>query len=72
MDRDIAPELMQFGRVLPHIFQAIYEADPANGPVRVSKIDVMDDYHRGTLRPYQLGEFAYVVSLATGKDCIII
>ena len=31
--REIAPESMQFGRALPHILQAIWEADPVQGPV---------------------------------------
>ena len=37
-DREIAPESMQFGRAFPRILQAIWEADPAEGPVRVSKL----------------------------------
>ena len=60
-DREIAPESMQFGRAFPRILQAIWEADPVEGPVRVSKLDVTDAYHRGTLKPSQLGAFAYVV-----------
>ena len=32
-DREIAPESMQFGRAFPRILQAIWEADPAEGPV---------------------------------------
>ena len=48
-DRDIALELMQFGREFPRILQAIWEADPAEGSVQVSNIYVTDAYHRGTL-----------------------
>ena len=40
---------MQFGRDFPHIIHAIWEADPEEGPVRVSKINMTDVYHRGTL-----------------------
>ena len=57
-DREIAPESVQFGRDFPGILQAIWEADPAEGPVRVSKHDVTDAYHRGTLKPSQVGAFA--------------
>ena len=57
MDREIALELIQFGRELPCILQAIYESDPAEVPVRVSKPDVVDAYHRGTLPPSQVGTF---------------
>ena len=49
IDREVAPESMQFGRALPCILQAIWEADPVQGPVQVSKLDVTDVYHCGTL-----------------------
>ena len=48
------------------------EADPAKGPVRVSKIDITDAYHRGTLWPPQVGAFMYVVPSAPDDDSIII
>ena len=51
MDRDINPESMQFGRDFLRIIQAIWEADPEKGPVRVSKLDVTDAYHRVNLQP---------------------
>ena len=60
-DREIAPESMQFGRDFPRILQAIWELDPEKGPVRVSKHDVTDAYHCGTVKPSQVGVFAYVV-----------
>ena len=47
---------------LPCILQAIWEADPVEGTVRVSKLDVTDVYHRGTLRSSQVVIFIYVVS----------
>ena len=49
-DREIAPESMQFERAFPRILQAIWEADSAEGPVRVSKLDVTDAYYCGTLK----------------------
>ena len=63
---------MQFGRAFPRILQAIWEADPKEGPVQVSKLDVTDAYHRGTLMPFQVGAFAYVVPSVPDDDVIII
>ena len=71
-DREIAPESMQFGREFPGILQAIWEADLAEGPVRVSKLDVTDAYHRGTLKPSQVGAFAYVIKSVPEDDVILI
>ena len=50
MVRESALEFMQFGRTLPRILQAIWEADPAQGPVQVSNLDVTDAHHCGTLQ----------------------
>ena len=63
---------MQFGRAFPRILQAIWEADLAEGLVRVSNLDVTDAYHRGTLKPSQVGAFAYVVPLVPDDDDILI
>ena len=70
--REVAPELIQFGRVSPCILQAIWEVDPAEGLVRVSKIDVTYAYHRGTLWLSQVGNFAYVAPSAPEDDGVII
>ena len=71
-DREIAPESIQFGRAFPCILQTICEVDPEEGLVQVSKIDVTDAYHRGTLKPSQVGSFAYVVPLVPEDDAILI
>ena len=63
---------MQFGRAFPRILQAICEADPVQGPDRVSNLDVTDAYHRGILRLDQVGAFAYVVPAASEDNCVII
>ena len=60
-DMEIALESMKFGRSFPRILQVISEADLEGGPVRVSKLDVTDAYHRGILQPSQVGAFSYVV-----------
>ena len=71
-DRETIPESLRFGRDFPRILQAVWEADPAQGLVLVSNLDVTDAYHRGTVRPSQVGSFVYVVPLAPGdKGCII-
>ena len=46
--------------------------DPIQGPVRVSKLDVTDAYHRGTVKPAQVGAFAYVIPSAPGDKGIFI
>ena len=48
-DREVSPELMQFGPAFPHILLAIWKKNPAKGHIRVSKIDVTDAYHHRTL-----------------------
>ena len=71
-NREIAPESTKFEIALPHILQTIWEADPKEGPVRVSKIDVTDVYHCGTLKTSQVGAFAYVVPLVPDENVILI
>ena len=41
-NREAAPESLQFGWAFPYIPQAEWEADPVQGLVRVSKLDVTD------------------------------
>ena len=62
---------MQIGCELPHILQAIWEADPSEGPVQVSKIDVTDVYHQGTLWTSQVGTFTYVGTSAPDDYCMM-
>ena len=52
---------MQFRQEFPCILQAVWVVDLSEGPIRVSKIDVMDAYHRRSLRPSQMGAFVFVV-----------
>ena len=71
-DREASPESLQFGRAFPHILQAVWEADPVQGPVRVSKMNVTDAYHCSTVKPAQVGAFAYVIPSAPGDEGHII
>ena len=59
--REAAQESLQFGRAFPRILQAVWEAELVQGLVRVSKLDVTDVYHRGTVNPVQVGAFAHVI-----------
>ena len=52
---------MQFGPCLPLILQNIWEADPKDGPVYLSKWDISDAFHSCVLRPSDIGEFSYVI-----------
>ena len=63
---------MEFVRALTCILQSVWGANQVQGPVRVSKFDVTDAYHSGTLRPSQVGAFAYIIPLSLGDDDIII
>ena len=63
---------MQVGLAFPRILQEIWGADPVKVPIRVSKLDVTDAYHCGTLRMSQVGAFTYIVPSAPDDDCIII
>ena len=46
--------------------------DPVQGPVRVSNLDVTDAYHCGTVKPTQMGPFAYVIPSAPRDEGQII
>ena len=72
IDREAALESLQFARAFPCILQAVWEADLVQGPVQVSKLDVTDAYHRGTVKPAQVGSFAYVIPSSPGGEGIII
>ena len=64
--------MLQFGKALPRILQAAWEADPAQDPFLVSNLDVTDAYYRDTSMPSQVGTFVYVVPSALGGEgCII-
>ena len=64
--REVAPESMQFGKAFHCIIQEIWEADPVQVPIRVSKLDIKDEYHHKILRLSQVGTSVYVISSAQG------
>ena len=57
-NREAALEPLQFSWYFSRIMYAVWEADPVQVPVRVSKLDVTDAYHRSTIKPVQVGAFA--------------
>ena len=61
-DRSVAPQAMHFGPCFPRILQKISEAYPQDGPVYLSKWDIIDTFHRCVLRPADVGAFSYLVS----------
>ena len=63
---------MQFGRSLPRILQEIWETCLEEGLVLVSKLNMIDAYHQGTLQLSQMGAFTYVVPSVPDDDFIII
>ena len=64
--------MLHFCRASPRILQAVWEVEPVQGPVRVSKMDVTDAYHHGTVKPVQVIAFAYGILLAPGDEGTII
>ena len=65
-NREAAQESLQFGWALPRILQAVWETEPVQSPVQVSKADVTNVYHCGTVKPPQVDAFAYVIPFAPG------
>ena len=60
-DKKNAPRAIQFGACLPQFLQKIWEADPAEGSVWLSKWDISDAFHRCPLQAAHIGAFTYVV-----------
>ena len=52
---------MQFGTCLPRFLQNIWEADPSDGIVWISKWGISDAFHRCLLCPGDIGDFTYVM-----------
>ena len=69
-DRSMAPQAMQFGPYLPLILQQIWETDPQDGPVYLSKWDISNTFQRCVLRPADVGTFSYVVPPLPSKNGI--
>ena len=44
-DREVALDSIKFEHAFPRIFQAILKADPDQGPLKLSNMDVIATYH---------------------------
>ena len=62
-DRTAATQSMQYGPCLPRLLQQIWEANPQDGPVHLSKWDISDTFHRCFLHPAKICAFSYIFSL---------
>ena len=62
-NREAATESLHFGWIFPRILKTVWDADLLQDPVRVSKLDVTDEYHCGTIKLAQAGAFSYVIPL---------
>ena len=60
-NKSTAPNSMQFGAYLPRFLQNIWEADPSDGLMWISKWDISDAFHRCLLCPADIGAFTYGV-----------
>ena len=59
--KSTAPNVMQFWSCLPQFLKKIWNADPSDGLVWLSKWEISDDFHQCLLRPEDIGAFTYVV-----------
>ena len=66
-DKGTALKTMKFGACLARPLQKSWYADPADGPVCLSKWDISDAFHRCNLRPFDVGKFTYVIPLTTRR-----
>ena len=60
-EKSTAPNAILFGACLPRFLQNIWEADPADVPVWISKWEIFNAFHRCLLRPADICAFTYVV-----------
>ena len=61
IDKGTAPKAMKFGAYLSRLQQQIWYSNMADGPVWISRWDILDAFHRCNLHPSNLGKFTYIV-----------
>ena len=64
--------MIQFGACLPRFLQTIWEVDPAEGNVLLSKWDISYTFHRCPIRAEHIGAFTYVVPPLPSDTTIIL
>ncbi len=65
------PEAMQFGGALARIMRDVRHADPAHGPVYLSKYDIKDGYYRMFLAASDCPRLAIVLPLYEGEEQLV-
>ena len=64
-------EAMQFGRALQRILHQIHNANPAHGPIYLSKIDIADGFYRVWLNTEDIPKLAVLFPTAKGEEPLI-
>jgi hypothetical protein len=68
----LAPrEAMQFGKALDRILQAIVDADPAHGPVKLIKVDIADGFYRIWLNLHDIPKLAVSIPPLYGDEPLV-
>ena len=70
-DRVAPPEAMQFGRALNRVLNRIATADPADGPVYLSKLDLSDGFYRVPLRDSDIPMLGVAFPIAPGEPPLV-
>ena len=65
------PEAMQFGRTLQRLLYNIHRANPAFGPVHMSKIDISDGFYRIWVNPTDAPRLAVLFPSRPGEPKLI-
>jgi hypothetical protein len=65
------PEALQFGGTLNRLLRDIRHADPAYGPVHLSKYDIKDGYYRMFLRANDCPRLAIIMPRYEGEEQLI-
>ena len=63
-DKSSASKAMQFGPCLSQLLHRVWEADPKEVPIWLSKLDISYAFHWCKLRPSDVGKFSYVIPLS--------
>ena len=61
IEKGTSPKAMQFGAFLSRIIQQFWYANPADGPVWLSKWDILDTFHQCYLRLCNVDKFTYIM-----------
>ena len=71
-DRNYMPSYFKFCCYFSCILLKLWELEHVQGPVHLSKLDITNMHHQGTLRLSQVGDFYYISPLGTADKITII